>query len=89
MSERTVASLIAALTEQSYRLEVVGEAVAVEAREVRHAASKLIAIDERLRSEGSEYDDYASAQAALEKLRQVENDVRHQAEIIRDLAGNI
>lgn len=89
MSDRSVGQLAKDLTEQSYNLEVVGEAIAVEAREVRHAASKLSDIDERMRSEGTEYDNYAAAEAALEKLREVERTVRHQAETIRTQIGNI
>lgn len=89
MSIPTLDKLVEDLIQQSYNLEVVGEAVAVEAREVRHAASKLSNIDERLRSEGTQYDNFAAAEAALEKLREVERTVRHQAETIRAQIGSI
>lgn len=87
--DRTVQDVVEGLTEQSYRLEVVGEAVAVEAREVRHAAAKLPDIHARLESEGAGYDDFAAAQAALDSLRRIEQDIRHLAEKIRDVTRNI
>jgi hypothetical protein len=86
---KDLATLIADLTSESYALELAAESVAVEAREVRLAASRLSNLDEQLRSEGSEYDGYAEAEAALGKLREVIGSLHKNADTVRGQVAHI
>lgn len=67
------------LLDASYRLEVVGEALIVEAKELRHRAAKLAKAAPRR----------AKVQALIEKLHSVERQVRHQVESVREVEKHL
>lgn len=89
MSYNNYEHLIGQLESAGYRLDVLGEAVSVEGREVRQCASELRS---RLATSDPEqgFEPAAAYEAAVLKLQgTVETEIRHQLEVIRDVIRSL
>lgn len=86
----SVESLVSSIEDVSYRLELLGESLAVEAREVRHAGQRLRDEAVKLESEGRPFEREAAVQAAINKLgSSVEREIRYQIDTIREVQREI
>jgi len=82
--------LIGQLESVGYRLDVLGESISTEGREVRQQASELRNLLDTLEQTGREFEHDAAYEAAINKLTaSVEVELRHQLELIRDVLSNV
>lgn len=74
------------MSRAGYRLELLGESLAIEGREVRHAAERLANEAATAREQGVDFTKTVAIEAAANKLNgDVEAGVRHQVDSVRDL----
>lgn len=89
MSE-AVEGQVSRIEDVSYRLELLGESLAVEAREVRHRGQRLRDEVAKLTSEGVPYERGPAVDAAIDKLSgSVEREVRYQIDTVREVQREI
>ncbi|WP_127886396.1 hypothetical protein [Rathayibacter festucae] len=83
-------NLIGGLRHEAYRIELLGEAVAVEGRELRHAADTLERRVQEQRSNGFEPDNQAAIEAAFDKMSDgPQREIRYQLDSMRDVIRTI
>lgn len=81
--------LIGQIESVGYRLDVLGESISVEGREVRQLATELRNKLSQLR-DGEHFTEDAIYQAGIDKLAgTVESELRHQLEVVRDVIRNL
>jgi hypothetical protein len=89
MTARTIESLVERLKGASYMLRLVADGVAMEARDIREAAFRLVIIAEDVNDQPAVDGKYDAVELTIRELGEVEKEVRLQSERIRELVRNI